>query len=66
MMVILLVFALNKMLEYHVDKNVVDIITLYTIQFILINMSPLSDYSVILEPVYLIIYIALKGDAFKS
>ena len=50
MVIILLLFALNKMLEYYVEeKGVCDILALNTIQFILTNIAPMGDFSVILE-----------------
>ena len=65
MVIILLLFALNKMLEYYVEeKGVCDILALYTIQFILTNIAPMGDFSVILEPAYLLIFISLRDDAF--
>lgn len=66
-MVIFLLFVLNKMLESYIEENgICDILTVYTIQFILMYIAPTGgDYSVILEPVYLI-YVALRDDAFIS
>ena len=64
-MVIILLFALIRMLEVRMDENgICDILTVYTIQFILTNIAPMGDYSVILEITYVFVFISLRDDTF--